>query len=75
MDKLKIEDAKINEPKKFVVYFTAENVEKYKIEILEDSEELQKDIKSASEMFKDVFTDKELSKSLIWAFVLWAIFY
>ncbi len=72
---LKIEDAKINEPKKFVVYFTAENVEKYKIEILEDSEELQKDIKSVSEMFKDVFTDKELSKSLIWAFVLWAIFY
>ena len=51
------------------------NVEKYKIEILEDSEELQKDIKSVSEMFKDVFTDKELSKSLIWAFVLWAIFY
>ena len=65
----------INEPKKFVVYFTAENVEKYKIEILEDSEELQNDIKSVSEMFKDVFTDKELSKSLIWAFVLWAIFY
>ena len=72
---LKIEDSKITEPKKFVVYFTAENVEKYKIEILEDSEELQKDIKSVSEMFKDVFTDKELSKSLIWAFVLWAIFY
>ena len=46
-----------------------------KIEILEDSEELQNDIKSVSEMFKDVFTDKELSKSLIWAFVLWAIFY
>ena len=72
---LKIEDVKINEPKKFVVYFTAENVEKYKIEILEDSEELQNDIKSVSEMFKDVFTDKELSKSLVWAFVLWAIFY
>ena len=51
------------------------NIEKYKIEILEDSEELQNDIKSVSEMFKDVFTDKELSKSLIWAFVLWAIFY
>ena len=72
---LKIEDVKINETKKFVVYFTAENVEKYKIEILEDSEELQNDIKSVSEMFKDVFTDKELSKSLVWAFVLWAIFY
>ncbi len=72
---LKIEDTKINEPKKFVAYFTAENVEKYSVEILDDSEEVQNDIKSISEIFKGVFTDKELAKCLVWAFVLWAILY
>lgn len=72
---LKIEDTIANEPKKFVVYFTAENIESYTVEILDDSEELQNEIKSISERFKDIFTDKEISKSLVWAFVLWGIFY
>lgn len=72
---LKIEDAKINEPKKFVSYFTAENVESYSVEIVDDSAELQNEIKSVSEIFKGIFTDKELTKSLVWAYVLWALLY
>lgn len=71
---LKIENTNINEPKKFIVYFTAENVESYKIEIVEDSEELQLEIKSMVEKFKDVFTDKELVRGLIWTYVLWTVF-
>ena len=72
---LKIEDAKINEPKKFVSYFTAENVETYFVDIVDDSSELQNEIKSMAELFKGVFTEKELTKSLVWAYVLWALLY
>ena len=72
---LKIEGTNQNEPKKFVTYFTAENIGYYSIEIMKDNEELQRNMKTASEMFKDVFADKELTKSLIWAYVIWALLY
>lgn len=72
---LKIEDTNINEPKKFVAYFNLENVASYSVDIVDDSEELQERIKSVTETFKDVFTDKEIAKSLVWAFVLWGIFF
>lgn len=72
---LKIENTEINVPKKFMVYFTSENIASYSVDIVEDSEETQTEIKSVAELFKDVFTDKELGKSVIMAFVLWAIFY
>lgn len=72
---LKIENTEINVPKKFMVYFTTENIESYSVDIVDDSEETQTEIKSVAELFKDVFTDKELGKSVIIAFVLWAIFY
>ena len=72
---LKIENTEINVPKKFMVYFTSENIESYSVVIVDDSEETQAEIKSVAELFKDVFTDKELGKSVIIAFVLWAIFY
>lgn len=72
---LKIENTEINVPKKFMVYFTSENIESYSVDIVDDSEETQTEIKSVAELFKDVFTDKELGKSVIIAFVLWAIFY
>ena len=69
-----IENTKINEPKKFVAYFTAEDVEYYDIEIINDSEEARKEMDSIAERFKDVFNEKELQKGIIWTFVLWALF-
>ena len=72
---MKIEDTNINEPKKFVAYFNLENVASYSVDIVDDSAELQERIKSVTEIFKDVFTDKEIAKSLVWAFVLWGIFF
>ena len=72
---LKIEDTKINEPKKFIVYFQAENIESYEIDIVDDDADLQKEIQLSLEKFKDIFTDKDLAKSTVWALVLWAIFY
>lgn len=72
---LKIENTEINVPKKFMVYFTSENIESYSVDIVDDSEETQTEIKSVAELFKDVFTDKELGKSVIMTFVLWALLY
>ena len=72
---LKMENLKTNEPKKFVAYFNLENVASYSVDIVDDSAELQERIKSVTEIFKDVFTDKEIAKSLVWAFVLWGIFF
>lgn len=71
---LKIENTKINEPKKFVAYFTAEDVEYYDVEIINDSDEARKEMDSITERFKDVFNEKELQKGIIWTFVLWALF-
>ena len=40
---LKLEDLSLNDPKKFAVYFSAENVKKYTIDVQDYSEELKKD--------------------------------
>ena len=72
---LKMQDLNINEPKKFIAYFTAENVKTYSIDIVEDNAELQNEIQSLSDTLKGVFKDKELTKSLVWAYVLWALLY
>ena len=42
--KIKDKDTKINEPKKFIVYFQAENIESYEIDIVDDDADLQKEI-------------------------------
>ena len=72
---LKIENTEIGVPKKFMVYFTSEDIASYSVDIIDDSEETQAEIKSVSELFKNVFTDKELGKSVIMAFALWALLY
>lgn len=71
---LKIENTQINEPKKFAVTFTAENIGFYKIEILDDSEEVQKEILTLSDLYKEVFTDEELKMYAIVTLVLSLIF-
>lgn len=71
---LKIEGTNLNEPKKFAVYFTADNIKSYKIEIVEDSKETQEDIKRVTDLFKDTFTDEELKTYAIVTLVLLLIF-
>ncbi len=72
---LKIENTEIGVPKKFMVYFTSEDIASYSVDIIDDSEETQAEIKSVAELFKDVFTDKELGKTVVIAWVLWALLY
>lgn len=67
---LKIENTQINEPKKFAVTFTAENIGYYKVDILDDSEDVQEEIESLRDLYKDVFTDEELKMYTIVTLVL-----
>ena len=57
---LKIEGTNINEPKRFKVNFVTDGVKSYKIEILDDTPELQEEIERAKSLWEKVFTDEEV---------------
>ena len=57
---LKIEGININEPKRFKVNFVTEGVKSYKIEILDDTPELQEQIEKAKSLWENVFTSEEV---------------
>ena len=71
---IQIKDTQLNEPKKFAVYFTAENIKSYTVDILENTEEVQEKARNAGEIFKDIFTDKDLKKYAIITLLLYGIF-
>lgn len=62
---LKIENAKINEPKKFAVNFTAENIKYYRMKIIDENAKNREEIEKAENLFKDVFTNEELKQYII----------
>lgn len=67
---LKIENTNLNEPKKFMVNFTAENIKYYTIEIVDNTKEVEDDIKLVDEIFGDIFTNEELKTYAIVTLVL-----
>lgn len=67
---LKIEDTKINEPKKFAVYFTAENIASYTVEIVEATEETEREVQTAMDLFGDTFTNEELKTYAVVTLIL-----
>lgn len=67
---LKIENLENEGEKKFAVYFTANNIKRYTVEIISDSEKTQEEIIAANELFKDIFTNKQLSTYVVVALVL-----
>ena len=56
---LEIKDAEINEPKRFKVNFITEGVRSYKIEIVENTPEVQEDIERTKSLWDSVFTNEE----------------
>ena len=68
---IKIENTEVNIPKKFAVYFTAENIEYYTVEIVSDSEETEQNKKRAIDLFGNEFTDEELKKYAIISLLLY----
>lgn len=68
---LKIENTEVNVPKKFAVYFTAENIEYYTVEIISDSEETEQKEKRAIDLFSNRFTNEELKTYAIITLLLY----
>ena len=70
---LKLDNLKLNEPNKFAVYFSAQNIKKYSIDILDYSEELIKEESRVKEMYKKIFRDQDMPIWLIILFVAYAL--
>lgn len=70
---LKIQDTKNNEPKKFAVYFSAENIKSYTIDVLNDSEEIEKEETKMEELYQDTFSSDEIKAYRVIALILFAM--
>ena len=70
---LKLDNLRVNEPNKFAVYFSAKNIKKYSIDILDYSEELIKEESRVNEMYKKVFRDQDMPIWLIILLVAYAL--
>lgn len=71
---IKIENTNINEPKKFAVFFTADNIKSYTVELLEDTEEVRNQCDLSKELFGDIFTDEELKAITIITLILGLVY-
>ncbi len=72
---LKLENINLDEPKKFAVYFQVENVKKYAINVIDSSEEIDKEIVKVNELYKEIFIDKDLKKWLIITLIVYALLF
>ena len=70
---LKIEGTEFDVPKKFMVNAKDENINSYSIEIAENSEETEKKIKRAIELFDKKFTKEELTVGALILLVMYSI--
>ena len=71
---LKLEELKLNEPRKFAVYFSAENIKSFKVDVKDNTEEIEHDVIRVRDLYKKIFLDEDLKTSLIIALILYAMF-
>ena len=67
---LKLENLTPNESKKIAVTFKAENAKSYKIDIVDDDDELEEKILETNKLYSDTFTDEEMKGGMILDLVL-----
>ena len=70
---LKIQDLKNNESKKFAVYFSAKGVDHYTIDLVDSSEEIEKESVRARDLYKDIFISEDLKFYSIVGLILYAM--
>ena len=70
---LKLEDINLNEPKKFAVYYQAQNIKNYKIDIKEYNEDLEQDMIKIRERYKKIFRDDDVPLWLIVLLIAYAL--
>ena len=67
---LKLENLSKGEAKKFAVDFKAENVKKYDIEIVDNTEETEEKAKNAKLLYSNNFSDEAMKGGMLLALVL-----
>ena len=71
---IKIENTKIDEPKKFAVFFTADNIKYYTVDILDDTEEVRNQCDLAKTLYGDMFTEDDLKAITIITLILGLVY-
>ena len=71
---LKLDNLNTNEPRKFAVYFTADNIKYFTIDVLDYSEQLEDEEIRIRNLYKEVFMDEDLKTTAIIALLLVAMF-
>ncbi len=71
---LKLDNLNQDKSNKFAVYFSAQNVKKYTLDILDSSEDVIKNQSIADELYKKIFLNEDLKTWLIVTLIVYAIF-
>lgn len=71
---LKLDNLNLNEPRKFAIYFSAENIKYFTIDVLDDSEQLKYEEIKIRNLYKKIFIDEDLKTTAIIALILYAMF-
>ena len=70
---LKLDNLNLDEPRKFVVYFAAENIKYCTIDVLDYSEQLKEEEIRAKDLYKKIFLDEDLKTAAIFTLILYAM--
>lgn len=70
---LKIQDVKNNEAKKFAIYFSAEKVKSYTIDLVDSTEETEKESLRVGDLYKDIFINEDLKTYAIIGLIFYAM--
>ena len=70
---LKLENLNLNEPKKFAVYYSAENVKNFTVDIQNHSEELERENIRVRELYNKIFRNEDMPLWLIVFLVAYAL--
>ena len=71
---LKLDNLNLDEPRKFAVYFSADNIKYFTIDVLDYSEQLKDEEIRVKDLYKKIFLDEDLKTIAIITLILYAMF-
>lgn len=71
---LKLDNLNLNEPRKFAVYFSADNIKYFTIDLLNYTEQLKDEEIRVKDLYKKIFLDEDLKTAAIITLILYAMF-
>ena len=71
---LRLDNLNFDEPRKFAVYFSADNIKYFTIDVLDYSEQLKDEEIRVKDLYKKIFLDEDLKTIAIITLILYAMF-